>query len=223
MRVYFTLDDIKDIGDEFRETELRKELAGKLNHHKLDFLQRIYRDEILKSMYKASLDYLKVIAPRFNGELPTQQDLQKTALELRNVPRKRSRHNLSLDDRAGYFLRNTAFKPKEVADFVAAKAEKHRAERTATLTAVNFKNYQELLKIENTVQEQYQDGINFFRALSNLTKRTPSFAHIANNVTYALYLLENSLQRAYGMKSALEEEMKRYISAPKSQQQPLKP
>jgi hypothetical protein len=222
--MYFTLDDIKDIADEARENELKKELAGKLSHYKLDFSGGLYRDEILKSLSRIPLDYLKLMAPRFNGKPPSFQDLQKTAQDVRNIPRPRSPHNLSLDDRARYFVRSSYFKAQEIAEFVFSKAERHRAERTAQLTLVNFKNYQERLKVEDEVMERYQAGVYFFKALEDLAKRElkPSDDRVSG-ITFARAFLQNRLERTKEMRKSVEGEMARYISAPTVAQQTIKP
>jgi hypothetical protein len=222
--MYFTLDDIKDIADEARENELKKELAGKLSHYKLDFSGRLYRDEILKYLSRIPLDYLKLMAPRFNGKPPALQDLQKTAQDVRSIPRPRSPHNLSLDDRARYFVRNPYFKAQEIAEFVVSKAEMHRAERTAQLTLVNFKNYQERLKVENEVMERYNASVYFFKALEDLAKRElkPSDDRIGE-ITFARVFLQNRLERTVEIKKAVEDEMRRYVVSPISAQNAIKP
>lgn len=220
--MYVTLDDVKEVADELRESELRKELTGKLTHYKLDFSGRMYRDEIVKGLAKVSLDYLRVMAPRFNGFPPDFDDLKKTAQDLRNVPHSK-KSSLSLDDRARRYLSCSFFKPQEIADFVAKKAEELRTERSAAITIVSYKNYQERMKIEDEVAERYQDGAYFLKALEAVCCREPRYEFLASGLAFARLFLHNRAEKTKELKKSLEQEMARYIVSPKSTQQQLKP
>lgn len=221
--MYFTLDDIKEIADDVREVELRKELTCKLTHYKLDFSEKLYRDEIVKALCRVPLDYLRIMAPRFNDESPLFKDLQKTANDLRNLSSSRVISAMSVDGRSRRYLDNFFFKPQEISDFVAKKAEAYRAEKTATLTLVSFNNYQERLKIEDDIIIQYNDGICFFNALEEVCKRDPKYEFIRSSVAFAKIFLQSRFDKTKELRNTVEDELKRYITNPKSTQQPLKP
>jgi hypothetical protein len=221
--MYFTLDDIKEIADDVREVELRKELTCKLTHYKLDFSGKLYRDEIVKALCRVPLDYLRLMAPRFNDESLLFKDLQKTANDLRNLPKSRVKSELSVDDRSRRYLDNSFFKPQEISDFVAKKAEAYRAEKTATLTLVSFNNYQERLKVEDDVIIKYEDGICFFKALEEVCKRDSKYEFIRGSIVFAKLFLQGRFNKTKELRNTVEDELKRYITNPKSTQQALKP
>lgn len=221
--MYFTLDDIKGIADDVREVELRKELTCKLTHYKLDFSEKFYRDEIVKMLFSAPLDYLKHMSPRFNGKPPSFQDLKKTADDLRNISRSKIESVMSVDSRSRTYLDNFFFKPQDISNFVEKKAEAYRAEKTAKLTLVSFNNYQERLKVEDYVMLQYNHGVRFFEALEDVCKREPKYESIKSSIIFARLFLENRFNKTKELRSTVENELKRYITTPKSPQQTLKP
>jgi len=72
---------------------------------------------------------------------------------------------MKLEDRARQYVASLEFSADEIAGFVQKDAERYRETRRAELTLVSFKNYKEMLKIEDEIAAKYHSGIDFFTAL----------------------------------------------------------
>lgn len=209
MTMYINLNDINDLAGRCKEEELRKSLKAKIEgYRKGDFVQRHNLESVARQVDHFSREYLQVIAPSFNGSPPPAKALQEmrqsiavgqAVVDKSDGTRERIRvfgrayHQSSIDDsaRAWISARGTAFDPEELVDFVVKKANEYREGRTAGLTLISLKYYDERLKVEAEVEKQVKNGVYFMKALSAATrKRAESLSRDAQTVQDALHSRE---------------------------------
>lgn len=155
---------------------------------KLDNFYRSYRDEILKGIGSLPLDALRVVDTRLNNVVKQLEEMRAPLPAKGPVPVERIRamhqvtkglqemlyvvktrppvkHGMKLEDRARQYVTGIEFNADEIAGFVQKDAEGYRETRRAELTLVSFKNYQEMVKVEDEIAAKYKLGIDFFAAL----------------------------------------------------------